>query len=111
MQLTEKEALEKSRKMWQWLADNPSKHKSDYFKSHGIKRKPLLHCYFCERCLVNCNCCLGKKLWGEKQHCFDNGNIYTKWKHNADRNKHDNAKKYAQQIADFCQQELDKLSQ
>ncbi len=47
--MTAKEAVEKTRDMWQWLAET-GEEKQDYFKAIGIPAKeiPLNDCWLCE---------------------------------------------------------------
>lgn len=39
---------QKFRNMWNWLADNPTRSKEDYFLVHAIDGIPTNHCYACE---------------------------------------------------------------
>lgn len=41
-------AVKKTIKMWEWLRDNPSKGKHDYFIKHNLSRRfTLVDCYLC----------------------------------------------------------------
>jgi len=46
--ITEKEALEKTAKMWKWLANNPAKDKLSYFKEFETTQFITNLCYCCQ---------------------------------------------------------------
>lgn len=55
--MTKQEAIEKHRKMWNWLADNPGKSKSDYLEIYEPIVWLLNDCYLCEYANDNCDDC------------------------------------------------------
>ena len=50
MKLTAKEAVEETKKMWQWISENPEKKKEDYLKLFKKNVDLLNCCYLCEFC-------------------------------------------------------------
>ena len=70
MKLTHKTALEKSIKLFKWLAKHPDAEKSDYFLKYIKPPYPQNYCYLCALYFNNDNCegCIRWYLRESKRH-------------------------------------------
>lgn len=78
--MTRREAIEKHREMWRWLAKNPGRWKADYLEKFDPEANPHNCCYLCEYVAENysegCKYCPVEWLGGV---CFNDGALYSKW--------------------------------
>lgn len=80
--MTDREALEKTLKVWEFLTLHPE---CDKEKAYDILKLSydIYHCPLCERArrfnrYPECGCCLLQDLWPRGQ-CQQEGSIYLKW--------------------------------
>lgn len=110
MKLTKKRAIKLTLELWQWLYDNPDKGKSDWpeWEYNGGQYECLpTDCFCCEWVFrvtkTTCSACPLSPLWGISCTDLSEGNVYRLWgKATTQKDK----KKYAKQIVDFCEKEL-----
>lgn len=90
MKLTRREAIERTRDMWNWIANKTLEceiivGKLDYFKENGIKDIPNCACYLCEYGGESENKCKRCPLEFLKNNndeiipCCDDDSPYRKW--------------------------------
>lgn len=101
------EAIEKHRKMWNWLADNPGKRKCDYLNKFDPEAKLDGDCYLCEygrQPESGCDCC--PVIWpGGK--CCGGGGIYAMWGEAMTTGDYARAAEIARQIAELPEKEVE----
>lgn len=110
--LTRRDALEKMRDMWMWIAEETKKrkkrvYKDDYFEAIGATKDdiPENMCYACEYAKnMNTNCCIIEKWKLSLKGCAEQE--FGKW---CDAKTWKQSAKYAREIAEVAQAELDKL--
>lgn len=106
MELTKQEAIQKHRKMWNWIAEETEKRQEkvreeEYFSENGIENIPYKDSYCCEYGVdqlqigeyePKCKYCPIKwgrdvdsciYLWDEKENKVANG-LYLRWYHSID---------------------------
>ena len=77
---------EAHRLLWNWLAENPSMSKRDFFDSHLVNILPIGKCYACVEVLdrkLGCGSCPinWSNVEGAKcKHCGDFNSLYTTWR-------------------------------
>ena len=129
MKLSKRQALEETRAMWQWLADNAKDgggdedEKNGYFEAHPrIKKIPYYTCYLCEWAINNRICqwgvsykphmkCLVK--WSEEggeSPCCNDDSPYHMWYNEEYWLTTAEKRKYALQIVQLCNNALQELS-
>ena len=105
--MTAKEALEKCRHMWQWLADNPTAIKYDYFMAMHTPEVQNL-CYLCEYLIASgskqCDECLLVALWPNS--CTAYGAAYDRWCDCQDAGNDAGTTAAALEIVEACNKEL-----
>ena len=83
-QMTQREALEKTIKMWDWMAEHPGMDKLDYFLEEDILPIPHNACYLCEEIDARgCENCPLYGRWGsshlEAATCLSASSLYSLW--------------------------------
>lgn len=86
MELTREQAIAEHRKMWRWLAENPTKRKIEYIFDELSKRnintgEMINQCFLCTYTGAHCESC--PLDWGSATNCCDEGNasLFKKWIH------------------------------
>lgn len=85
---TDKEALEKMIKIWDYLAQYRFANKIEPYIVYGL-RSDKHYCPACQNALrkqndtwtVDCTCCVLRSLWPFTRGCSDNASVFTKWLH------------------------------
>lgn len=112
--MNEREAVEKTIEMWEWLRDDPTKNKKDWFRELDV---PLNDCYLCEvwhsECFMDAldimstfspiftsDCPLGSR----RLHCHTGNDPYSMW--DSEESVHWHESKQAQRIIDACKRWL-----
>ena len=104
--------INKTRKIWSLLKDNPQMSKREAYEKLEMKEDER-YCPLCEHASLNCLFCLFRKLWAETTnnaskfpHCRNAGSPYRDWcdaESNADKSK------CAGQMVDLCDKALGRL--
>lgn len=102
--MTKNEAIEKHRKMWNWLADNPGYAKGDYLEKFDKNVDLILGCYLCDYALRNCRVCPLKWPNGSCMTLDDDG-LYDKWDKAMGYGAYAKAAEIARQIAQLPERE------
>lgn len=125
--LTKRQALELTRDLWQWLAENPKREKLEWpgWHEHGYMNA---NCPCCQYTIdndpdgkVNCSMCPLITLWPVPiRFCLDPSSPYIQWRDDCIHVDVDGRilcsydpvlrTKYAQQIADAAASELSRLA-
>ena len=110
--MTKEHALNKTRKLWVFLRDNPHMSKREAYQELGMREDERL-CPLCEHANLNCLFCLFIEFWAETTNgatkfplCRNAGSPYEYWykaKTDADKSK------YASQMVDWCDKLLRKM--
>ena len=117
--MTKKEALEKTRNMWWWIAEECEKqkrviNKKKYFEYHNISNDDIPHnkCYLCEyQKQHDVTFCLLEKWNLEENYCgnccceFEFGDYYN----SCDDDDYKKCAKAANAIANLAEMELERL--
>lgn len=109
---TKKQYVVECKKVWQWLAKDGTRWKSDYFKAFPQKPYPENGCYFCQYDTDHlgedgCDNCPALNMWNRAKYCGCELSPYEKW----DSSKTTKArKKYAKQIVEICNKILKKMN-
>ena len=100
--MTRKEAIQKHRKMWSWIADNPGKDKRDYLEKFDPESKLISDCYLCEYAEErgrDCEDCLVS--WPSGGSCYAVNELYEIWGIRMFRGHYTEASRIARQIAEL----------
>ena len=101
------EAVEKTVRMWEWLACNPSRYKRKYFEEFGITDRPRKDdCYLCDafrEMEFRRNGCPGCPLYEAGEHCFEKSSAFYMWMTASSEVRSDSAQK----IVDICKRWLE----
>lgn len=118
--MTALEALEKTKKMWKWLALHPEAMKIEYFMKNGIISPEHHNCFLCDyafenytRDIFQCTAkCPLFKLWSKKRgklyRCEKSDSPYVLWKASLLNNK--SRTKYANKIVKLCDVRIKELT-
>lgn len=100
------EAVEKTVKMWEWLAADSGRNKWKYFGEFGITDRPKRDdCYLCEafgQIGHRGEACFDCPLYEAGEHCFRNGSAFRNWAESISKARSDSA----QRIVDVCKRWL-----
>ena len=128
--MSKREALEKCRDHWQWMADTGSNYKSDYFDENGIYAIPELDCYCCayvsqqpdatsataegcEQCLLKGYawdiCCESDQNWVDVDEFEHNYSVFEEWKESLGKKGEELRKKHAAMMVYACEWALSEL--
>lgn len=81
--MTREEAIQKHRKMWNWMADNPGTGKRDYLERYDPESKLISDCYLCEYVYVekhhDCDCKYCPVEWPSGRRCYAVNELYEIW--------------------------------
>jgi len=115
VELTEREAVIETIKMWEWLRDNPGSKKYDYLRSvkgllNNASGWPTCNCYLCTLRWFGSphNYCQGCPLGGETLCCLINygDSPYKLWHAAISVRDSSEVAKQAQRIIDACEEWL-----
>lgn len=107
---TKKEAIKLHRKMWHWLAKNPTKDKLDWPEWENFKYVQC-NCFACQyaynkgNSLTNCSLCPFE--WGNGTGCYSGNSPYRKW-YNLNEFETEQRAKYALEVATLKERKLSK---
>lgn len=102
--MTKQEAIEKHRKMWNWLADNPGNDKHHYLEEFEDIEDLECNCYLCEYTSRRCYICPLEWPGGKCADSVGRG-IYGEWRSALSRDDHTTAAEIARQIAQLPKKE------
>jgi len=117
MIMTKREALEKCKAHWQYMADTGNSDKRSYFATVNIADadEPECACYCCEYdsqfimepdCV---NCPLNDYAW-DAEHCLDRGDsVFEKWDRNTEPNGSERRAEAAKMMVYACDWALSEL--
>jgi len=116
-EITKEEALRKCVAMWDWLADNPSSKKIDYYTENDIEERPRYECYACEYAFqkagkseydycITRSVCAHCPVWDQEDPngcmmCCNDGSPYQRWE-----NYKGSRSENAQWVADLANAKL-----
>lgn len=107
MELTREQAIEEHRKMWRWLAENPTKYKRDYVleesNGNGINTEGMINYWsLCTYAAFDCEAC---PLDWDGGCCYsfreDEDSLYDKWIFYGEIHNYNERAKIARQIAEL----------
>jgi hypothetical protein len=132
--LTEREALEKTRDMWEWIEKHPRLGKRDYLASVGVPFASVAHdCYCCEYVIQQTDvgsqrrrgmlceegnrflaCCPLRHMWPTSCEGHAPESPFKVWWRESEKDQHEQEvgliQECAREIADACTEALDALS-
>lgn len=119
MNMTKRQALIKTAKMWKWLSENPEFRKETYMDLNTINPRPKHSCYLCQYTIdiegvLDCKQCplLGRwkpKSKSKNTKCYTVGSVYNLYNANWYNERHEEITHYALQIYKICQSILEEM--